>query len=103
MSWRLIFYPFHLNLDRILNTALFSSPEQLLKFSCPSVGPLVRPSVGLSVRPSTFVKKWSLEYQKIIKTHLHTYLQDSSYSSDISDSSDNSDSSDSSDSNDSSD
>ena len=49
------------------------------------------------------MKKWSLEYQKVIKTHLCTYLQDSSYSSDISDISDNSDSSDSSDSNDGSD
>jgi hypothetical protein len=49
---------------------------------------------------------WSLEYQRVIKTHLCTYLQDSSDSSDssdISDSSDSSDSSYSSDSNDSSD
>ena len=45
-----------------------------------------------------FVKKWPLEYQKVIKTHLCTYLQNSSYSSDLSDSSDNIDSSDSSDS-----
>ena len=50
-----------------------------------------------------FVKKWSLEYQKVIKKNLCTYLQDSNYSSDSSDSSDNSDSSDSRDSNDSSD
>ena len=50
-----------------------------------------------------FVKKWSLEYQKVIKTHLCTYLQNSSYSSDISDSSENSDNSDRSDSNESSD
>ena len=45
-----------------------------------------------------FVKKWPLEYQKVIKTYLCTYLQESSYSSDSSDSSDNSDSSDRSDS-----
>ena len=57
----------------------------------------------MSVGPSTVVKKWSLEYKKVIKTHLRTYLRDGSYSSDSSDSSDNSDSSDSSDSNDSSD
>ena len=53
-----------------------------------------------------FVKKWCLEYQKVIKTYLHTYLRNSSYSSDSSDSSDSStssDSSDSSDGNDSSD
>ena len=52
------------------------------------------------------MKKGYLEYQKVIKTHLCTYLRDSSYSRDSSDSSDNSDSgdnSDSSDSNDSSD
>ena len=49
-----------------------------------------------------FVKKWSLEYQKEIKTHLCTYLRDSIYSSDISDSSDSSDSNDSSDISDSS-
>ena len=49
------------------------------------------------------MKKWPLKYQKVIKTHLRTYLRDSSYSSGISDSSNNSDSSDSSDSYDSSD
>ena len=38
-----------------------------------------------------FVKKWALEYQKIVKIYLTTYLWDSS---DISDSSDCSDSSD---------
>ena len=70
---------------------LFSCPEQLLKSSCRSV----RPSVRRSVRPSTFVKKWSLEYQKVIKTHLCTYLRDSSYSSYSSDRSDSRDSSDS--------
>ena len=43
------------------------------------------------------MKKWSLEYQKVIKTHLCTYLRDSSYSSDRSDISDSSDSNDSSD------
>ena len=59
----------------------------------------VRPSLG----PSTFIKKWSLEYQKVVITHLCTYLRESSYSSDSSDSSNNSDSSDSSESNDSSD
>ena len=50
-----------------------------------------------------FVNKWSLEYQKVIKTHLWTYLQDSSYNSDSSDISDSSDSSNSSDCSDSSD
>ena len=45
-----------------------------------------------------FVKKWPLEYQKVIKTYLPTYLWDSSDSSDSSDSCDSSDSSDSSDS-----
>ena len=50
-----------------------------------------------------FVKKWSLEYRKVIQTHLRTYLQDSSYSSDSSDSGDSSDSSDNSDSTDSTD
>ena len=52
------------------------------------------------IRPSTFVKKWSFDYQKVIKTHLVTYLWDSS---DSSDGSINSDSSESSDSNDTSD
>ena len=41
-----------------------------------------------------FVKKWSLEYQKVIKSNLPTYLWDSSDSSDSSNSSDSSDSSD---------
>ena len=41
-----------------------------------------------------FVKKWPLEYQKVIKTYLSTYLWDSS---DISDSFDGSDSNDTSD------
>ena len=50
-----------------------------------------------------FVKKWPLEYQKVIKTYLRTYLWDSSDSCDSSDRSDTSDSSDISDSNDSSD
>ena len=45
-----------------------------------------------------FVKKWPLEYQKVIKTYLPTYLWDSSDTSDSRDSSDISDSSDSSDS-----
>ena len=40
-----------------------------------------------------FVIKWPLEYQKVIKTYLSTYLWDSSDSSDGSDSSDWSDSS----------
>ena len=48
------------------------------------------------------VKKWSFEYQKVIKTYLRTYLRHCSYSSDRSDSSDSSDSSDNSDSSDSS-
>ena len=47
-----------------------------------------------------FMKKWPLEHQKVIKTYLCTYLQESSYSSDSSDSSDRSDSIDSSDSSD---
>ena len=50
-----------------------------------------------------FVKKWPLEYQKVIKTYLPAYLWDSSYSSDSSDSRDSRDSSDSSDSSDCSD
>ena len=50
-----------------------------------------------------FVKKWSLEYQKVIKTYLPTYIWDTSDSSDICDICDISDSSDSSDSRDSSD
>ena len=58
----------------------------------PSVGPLVM-----------FVKKWPLEYQKVIKTYIHTYLRDSSNSSDSSDSSDSSGSSDRTDSSGSSD
>ena len=60
-----------------------------------SVGPLVRRSL-------MFVKKWSLEYQKVNKTYLPTYLWYSSYSSDSSDSCDSRDSNDSSDSSDSS-
>ena len=44
-----------------------------------------------------FVKKWALEYQKVIKTYLPTYLWDSSDSSDSRDSCDSNDSSDSSD------
>ena len=48
------------------------------------------------------MKKWSLDYQKVIKAHLLTYLRDSSESSESSDSSDRSDSSDNSDSSDSS-
>ena len=50
-----------------------------------------------------FVKKWHLEYQKIIKTYLPTYLWDCSESSDICDSCDSCNSSDSSDGSDSSD
>ena len=50
-----------------------------------------------------FVKKWPLEYQKVIKTYLPTYLWDSSDSSDSSDRSDSSGSSGSCDSCDSSD
>ena len=58
------------------------------------VGQLVGWSVGRSVRRSVmFVKKWPLEYQKVIETYLCTYLQDSSDSSDSSYSSDSSDSS----------
>ena len=45
-----------------------------------------------------FVKKWCLEYQKVIKTYFHIYLRDTSYSSDSSDSTDSTDSRDSSDS-----
>ena len=47
-----------------------------------------------------FVIKWPLEYQKVIKTNLSTYLWDSSDSSDGSDSSHSSHSSDSSESSD---
>ena len=43
-----------------------------------------------------FVKMWPLEYQKVVKTYLPTYLWDSSDSSDSHDSSDSSDGSDSS-------
>ena len=53
-----------------------------------------------------FVKKWPLEYKKVIKTYLCTYLwygSDSSVSCDSSDSSDSNHSSDTSDSNQSSD
>ena len=50
-----------------------------------------------------FVKKWHLEYCKVIKTYLPTHLWDSIDSSDICDSFDSCDSRDSSDSNDSSD
>ena len=49
-----------------------------------------------------FLKKWPLEYQKVIKTYFRTDLWDSSDSSDSFDSSDSSKSSDSSDSSDSS-
>ena len=49
------------------------------------------------------MKKWPLEYQKVIKTYLRTYLRDSSDSINSSDSSDSSESSDSNDRNDSSD
>ena len=59
--------------------------------------------MGPSVRPLTFVKKWPLEYQKVIKTCLPTYIWDSSDSNDSSGSSDSSYSSDSSDSSDFSD
>ena len=41
-----------------------------------------------------FVKKWLIEYQKVTKTYLPTYLWDSSDSRDSRDSSDSSDSSD---------
>ena len=47
---------------------------------CLSVGPMVM-----------FVKKWPLEYCKVINTYLPTYLLDSSDSSDISDSCNSSD------------
>ena len=50
-----------------------------------------------------FVKKWILEYKKVIKTYLPTYLWDSSDSSDSCDSYDSSDSRDGRDSSDSSD
>ena len=45
-------------------------------------------------------KKWPLEYQKVIKTYIPTYLWDSCGSSDSCDSRDSSDNSDSSESND---
>ena len=60
---------------------------------------LVGPSIGRSMM---FVKKWPLEYQKVIKTYLPTYLCDSSDSSNSSDSCDSCDSSDSIDISDSS-
>ena len=70
----------------------------------PSVGRSVGRSVGPSVGPSVmFVKKWPLEYWKVIKTYLPTYLWDSSDSSDICDICDSCDSIDISDSSDSSD
>ena len=47
------------------------------------------------------MKKWHLEYQKLIKSYIPTYLWDTSDSSDSSDSCDSSDSTDSSDSSDS--
>ena len=50
-----------------------------------------------------FVKKWPLEYQKVTKTYLPTYVWDSTDSRDSSDGSDSSDSCDSNDSNDSND
>ena len=50
-----------------------------------------------------FLKMWPLEYQKVIRTYLRTYLRDSSDSRDSCDSCDISDSSDSGDSSDSSD
>ena len=67
---------------------IFSCPEQLYKYSCPSV----RQSVRRLVRPSVmFVKKWRLEYQKVIKTYRYIYLWDTSDSSDSSDSCDSRD------------
>ena len=68
-----------------------------------SVGWLVGLSVCWLVGQEGFVKKWLIEYQMVTKTHLPTYLWNSSDSSDSSDSCDSSDSSDSSDSNDSND
>ena len=50
-----------------------------------------------------FVKKWPLEYQKVIKTYLPTYLWDSSDSSEICNSCDSCDSDDYNDSTDRSD
>ena len=63
----------------------------------------VGPSVRRSVRPGMFVKKWTLEYQTVIKTYFLTYLCESSDSSDSIERSDSSDRSDSCDSSDSSD
>ena len=68
------------------------------------VGPLVGPSVGLSVRH--IYEKVTFRDQNVIKTYLPTYLWDSSDncdSRDSRDSSDSSNSSDSSENNDSSD
>ena len=86
--------------------AALSSSRRL--FICPSVRQSNRPSVRRSIGPSVsplvmFVKKWPLEYQKVIKTYLCTYLRDSSDGSDSSDSSESSNSCDRSDSNDSTD
>ena len=64
------------------------------------LGRSVCPSVGLSV--GDVCEKWPLEYQKVIKTYLPTYLWDSSDSCDICDSCDGCDSGDSIDSSDSS-
>ena len=50
-----------------------------------------------------FVRKWPLEYQKVIKTYFPTYLWDKSDNIDICESCDSSDSCDNSDSSDSSD
>ena len=49
------------------------------------------------------MKKWPLEYQKVIKTYIPTYLWDNSDSCDSSDSSDSGNNSDSCNSSDSSD
>ena len=63
---------------------------------------VVSRSVRPSVRPLVmFVKKWPLEYCKVIRTYLPTYLWDSSETSDICDSCDRSDDCDSCDRSDS--
>ena len=71
----------------LLVKIFFSCPEQLYKSICWSVGPSGGPSV-------MFVKNLPLEYLKVIKTYLPTYLWDRSDSCDSSDSSDSSDNSD---------
>ena len=81
-------YTFYFSYIQLQFLAALSSSRSLVV--CLSVRPSVGPSVGPPVGPLMFVKKWPLEYQKVIKTNIPTYLW---YSRDTSDSSDSSDSS----------